>query len=440
MTDPPPVRNAIVATMAVALVLVAPLAATAPAAATPIAAGQTTTVTENVDVWNRSPLPLRTTTNGTTTVVAPRTFVNVESAATGDLPVNKRTVTVYDRNQSVNMSFESRIGAGTTTLAGDEAQLLVVNLTDTPSAEGVGNGSVQLNVERLFRNNSNVTSAELLDDAEGVGTFDEDGELDASYTPESSGAYGFVLVSVNDGPGLSVENESVSVDGNVTVVGVEQALVRENASRVEPTQNRLNPGDNVTLDVETDLENESATHAIMLFRKGELQRQSSTVRVTGELDENFSGEQVSVETSWDRVSGVATVENGTMIGATNVSDLRTIPATGFAGLFGMVLSEATTTGNASGDVIHASATVASDGPNSTVTVETLDAWPNGAYEYVHIAVGNETGTVYTDSGTVALSQAGGPGETGPPEDAGGPGETGPPEDAGGPNSDDGNEE
>ncbi|WP_424004793.1 PGF-CTERM sorting domain-containing protein [Haloarcula salina] len=426
--------------MAVALVLVAPLAVTAPAGATPVAEGQTTSLSDNVDIWNRSPLPLRTTTNGSTTVVAPRTFINVESAATGDLPVNKRTVTVYDRNQTVNMSFESRVGAGTTALAGDEAQLLAVNLTASPSAEGVGNGSVQMNLERLFRNNSNVTSAELLDDAEGVGTFDEDGELDASYTPESSGAYAFVLVSVDDGPGVSVEDDSVSVDGNVTVVGVEQALVRENASTVEPTENRLNPGDNVTLDVETDLENESATHAVMLVRKGELQRQSSTVRVTGELDENFSSEQVSVETSWDRVSGVATIENGTMIGNTNVTDLQTIPATGFAGLFGMVLSGATTTGNASGEVIHASATVASDGPNANVTVETLDSWPNGAYEYVHVAVSNETGTVYTDSGTVALSQAGGQNGQGPPDNAGGPGETGPPDNAGGPNDDETDEE
>ncbi|WP_394352098.1 PGF-CTERM sorting domain-containing protein [Haloarcula salina] len=440
MTDPPPVRTAIVATMAVALVLVAPLAATAPAAATPVAEGQTTAVTENVDIWNRSPLPLRTTTNGSTTVVAPRTFINVESAATGDLPVNKRTLTVYDRNQTVNMSFESRIGAGTTSLAGEEAQLLAVNLTASPSAEGVGNGSVQMNLERLFRNNSNVTSAELLDDAEGVGTFDEDGELDASYTPESSGAYAFVLVSVDDGPGVSVENESVAVDGNVTVVGVEQALVREDASSVEPTENRLNPGDNVTLDVETDLENESATHAVMLYRKGELQRQSSTVRVTGELNESFSGEQVSVETSWDRVSGVATVENDTIIGNTNVSNLRSIPATGFAGLFGMVLSEATATGNTSGDVIHASATVTSDGPSTNVTVETLDTWPNGAYEYVHVAVSNETGTVYTDSGTVALSQAGGQNGQGPPDNAGGPDGQGPPDDAGGPDDAEADEE
>ncbi len=45
----------------------------------------------------------------------------------------------------------------------------------------------------------------------------------------------------------------------MTVVGVEQAVVQDNASNVERTQNPVNPGDNVTLAVDTEMEDENAT-------------------------------------------------------------------------------------------------------------------------------------------------------------------------------------
>ncbi|KOX93238.1 hypothetical protein AMS69_11985 [Haloarcula rubripromontorii] len=393
--------------------------------ATPVAESQSISVTENVDVWERSPLTLRTTSEGPTTIVAPRTFINVESAATGNLPLNKRTVTIHERNESINMSFEPRIGAGTRTLAGDEAQLLAVKLDRVPTTAGVDASNISAAaLGDVFENNSDTTSSELLDDAEGVGTIDENGELNASYTPESGGAYGFVLVTVNEGDdGLSVSDGNVSVDGNVTVVGVEQAIVQDNASTVEPAQNPVNPGDNVTLDVDTEMEDENATHAVMLVRRGELQRQSSTVTVSGELNESFSQDQITVENSFDNVSGVATVGDNTSIAGLNLSGTQSIPAIGLQGIFGVVVSEAES--DAGGDVIHASVTVVSADSDANVTVQTLDSWPNGAYQYVHVAVGNETGTINSDTGTVAVSPGGGPGNGGgPPDNAGGPNSAG----------------
>ncbi|WP_367175531.1 PGF-CTERM sorting domain-containing protein [Haloarcula rubripromontorii] len=411
--------------MAVALVLAGPLSVMSTVGATPVAESQSISVTENVDVWERSPLTLRTTSEGPTTIVAPRTFINVESAATGNLPLNKRTVTIHERNESINMSFEPRIGAGTRTLAGDEAQLLAVKLDRVPTTAGVDASNISAAaLGDVFENNSDTTSSELLDDAEGVGTIDENGELNASYTPESGGAYGFVLVTVNEGDdGLSVSDGNVSVNGNVTVVGVEQAIVQDNASTVEPAQNPVNPGDNVTLDVDTEMEDENATHAVMLVRRGELQRQSSTVTVSGELNESFSQDQITVENSFDNVSGVATVGDNTSIAGLNLSGTQSIPAIGLQGIFGVVVSEAES--DAGGDVIHASVTVVSADSDANVTVQTLDSWPNGAYQYVHVAVGNETGTINSDTGTVAVSPGGGPGNGGgPPDNAGGPNSAG----------------
>ncbi|WP_137681830.1 PGF-CTERM sorting domain-containing protein [Haloarcula mannanilytica] len=421
--------------MAVALVLASPLAVSSTAGATPVAESQSISVSDNISVWERSPLTLRTTSEGPTTIVAPQTFINVESAATGDLPLNKRTVTIHERNEPINMSFEPRVGAGTRSLAGDEAQLLAVKLDRAPTTGGANVSNVSPG--DILANNSDITSEELLDDAEGVGTINEDGELHASYTPESGGVYGFVLVTVDDGAGLSVSDGNVSVDGDVTVVGVEQAVVQDNASTAARTQNPVNPGDNVTLDIDTEMENESVVHAVMLVRQGELQRQSSTVTVSGDLNENFSSDQISVENSFDGVSGVATVGNDTGVAGINLSENQSIPPLGVQGLFGMVITDAES--DTDGDVIHASATVVEDDPDASVTVQTLDSWPNGAYQYVHVAVGTESGTINSDTGTVALSPGGGPDNGGGPGNSPGNG-GGPPDNAGGPDTDDDEDE
>jgi len=402
MVKTPILKPAVIFVMAVALVLAGPLSVTSTVGATPVAESQSISVTENVDVWERSPLTLRTTSEGPTTIAAPQTFINVESAATGDLSLNKRTMTVHERNESINMSFEPRIGAGTRALAGDEAQLLAVKLDEAPTTEGADTSDISRSLGDVFANNSNITSSELLDDPEGVGTISDEGELDASYTPESGGAYAFVLVTVDDGQGLSVSDGNASVDGDVTVVGVEQAIVQDNASTVEPTQSPATPGDDVTLDVDTEIEDENATHAVVLVRQDELQRQSSTVTVSGELNENFSQDQVSVENSFDGVSGVATVGENTGLAEGDLSEGQSIPPIGLQGLFGMVITDAES--DADGDVIHASTTVVNGDADATVTVQTLDSWPNDEYQYVHVAVGNESGTINSDSGTVTLSQ------------------------------------
>ncbi|AAV46001.1 unknown [Haloarcula marismortui ATCC 43049] len=428
MVKIPIVKPIAIFVMAVALILAGPVSVMSTVGATPVAESQSVSVTENVDVWERSPLTLRTTSEGPTTIVAPRTFINVESAATGDLPLNKRTATIHERNESINMSFEPRIGAGTRALAGDEAQLLAVKLDEAPTTEGANTSDIPGSLGDVLANNSNITSSELLDDAEGVGAISDEGELNASYTPESGGVYAFALVTVDSGEeGLSVSDGNVSVNGNVTVVGVEQAVVQDNASTVEPTQNPVNPGNNVTLDVATEIEDENVTHAVVLVKQGELQQQSSTVTVSGELNESFSQDQITVENSFDNVSGVATVDDNISIAGVNLSTNQSIPAIGVQGLFGTVVSEAES--DADGEVIHASATVVSADSDANVTVETLDSWLNGAYQYVHVAVGTESGTINSDTGTVAISPGGGPDNGGSPGNGGGP-----PDNAGGPNN------
>jgi len=433
MVKTPILKPTVIFVMTVALVLAGPLSVASTAGATPVAESQSISVSDDISVWERSPLTLRTTSEGPTTIVAPRTFINVESAATGDLPLNKRTVTIHERNEPINMSFEPRVGAGTRSLAGDDAQLLAVKLNRAPTTAGANANDISASLGDVFANNSNIKSSALLDDAEGVGTIDEDGELTASYTPESGGVYGFVMVTVDDGEGLSVSDDNVSVDGDVTVVGVEQAVVQDNASNAERTQNPVNPGENVTLDVDTEMEDESVVHAVVLVRQGELQRQSSTVTVSGDLNEDFSSNQVSVENSFDGVSGVATVGSGTGLAGATLSESQSIPPLGLGGLFGMVLTDAES--DAEGDVIHASATVVADDPDASVTVQTQDSWPNGAYQYVHVAVGTESGTINSDTGTVAVSPGGGPDNGDSPGNGGGP-----PDNAGGPNDDDDEDE
>jgi PGF-CTERM protein len=385
------------------LVLAAPLSVTS-AAATPVNEGQTTAITKNVDVWERSLLPLRTSSEGPTTVAAPQTFINVENTATGDVSLNRDQYTIHQADESVDLTFEGRAGAGTESLAGDEAQLLAVKLSDSPDAAGFSDGSARTDLANIFTNDSTVESVELLDDGEGVGSIDDNGALETSYTPESGGVYGFILVTVDDGQGLSVSDTDVSADGNVTVVGVEQTVVQEDASTVEATNNDVAAGDNITLDVDTELDDDSATHAVLLFNGEELEQQTSTVRVTGDIDENFSEDQITVENSFDGVSGVSTTDSDASFSGGDSTAVSAMPSAGLLGLFGFVLTEASsdTTGD---NVMHASAVTVSDDADTTVDVQTLDSWPNGTYTYVHVAVGEDSNEINSDTGTISLTES-----------------------------------
>nr|WP_232794453.1 PGF-CTERM sorting domain-containing protein [Haloarcula taiwanensis] len=396
-------KHTVICAITVLLVLAAPMSVTS-AAATPVDDGQTTAVTENVDVWERSLLPLRTSSTGPTAIAAPQTYINIESAQTGDVPLNREEYTIHQAGESVDLTFESTTGAGTTGLAGDEAQLLAVRLSEDPTAAGFSEGSVRTDLADIFTNDSNANSVELLDDAEGVDSIDDNGVLETSYTPDSGGAYGFILVTVDDGQGLSVSDNNVSADGNVTVVGVEQTLVQESPATVNATANDVAAGDNVSLDIETGLDDDSVTHAVLLFDEDELQQRTSTVRVTGDIDENFSEEQVTVENSFDGVNGVSSADDDATLPVGDSTAAGAMPSAGLVGLFGFVLSEASPepTGD---DVLHASATTVSDASDTTVDVETLDSWPNGTYTYVHIAVGEDSNEINSATGTITLSQS-----------------------------------
>ncbi|MHC3381000.1 PGF-CTERM sorting domain-containing protein [Haloarcula sp. H-GB5] len=396
-------KRTVICAITVLLVLAAPLSVTS-AAATPVDEEQTRAVTENVDVWERSLLPLRTSSTGPTTIAAPETYINIESAQTGDVPLNREEYTIHETGESVDLTFESTTGAGTTGLAGDEAQLLAVRLSEDPSASGFSEGSIRTDLVDIFTNDSNANSVELLDDAEGVGSIDNNGVLETSYTPDSGGAYGFILVTVDDGQGLSVSDNNVTADGNVTVVGVEQTLVQESASTVDAPSDNITAGDNVSLDIETELDDDSVTHAVLVLDEDELQQRTSTVRVTGEIGENFSEDQVTVENSFDGVNGVSSTDDDATFTDVDTTTAGAMPSAGLVGLFGFVLSEASpdSTGD---DVMHASATTVSDAPDTTVDVETLDSWPNGTYTYVHIAIGEDSDEINSATGTVTLSQS-----------------------------------
>ncbi|EMA11835.1 PGF-CTERM sorting domain-containing protein [Haloarcula marismortui] len=361
-------------------------------------------MTENVDVWERSLLPLRTSSTGPTAIAAPETYINIESAQTGDVPLNRDEYTIHETGESVDLTFESTTGAGTTGLAGDEAQLLAVRLSEGPESAGFSEGSVRTDLASIFTNDSNANSVELLDDAEGVDSIDDNGVLETSYTPDSGGAYGFILVTVDDGQGLSVSDNNVSTDGNVTVVGVEQTIVQESPSTVETTADDVAAGDNVSLDIETELEDDAVTHAVLLFDEDELQQRTSTVRVTGDIDENFSEDQVTVENSFDGVNGVSSMDDDATFSGGDSTTVGAMPSAGLIGLFGFVLSEASpdSTGD---DMMQASATTVSDAADTTVDVETLDSWSNGTYTYVHIAVGEDSNEISSTTGTVTLSDS-----------------------------------
>jgi len=81
-------------------------------------------------------------------------FFNVPQQNTGDVPLNKPTLSVYDTGEPISMAFESSLGAGTESFAGDDAQLVAVQLENESSMQRFTDGFSVTEVRDLLRNDS----------------------------------------------------------------------------------------------------------------------------------------------------------------------------------------------------------------------------------------------------------------------------------------------
>lgn len=404
----------------VLLSVVAPMSGVAAAQADDGPSVGTVSVTDSVSVWERAPLPLRTDPGGPTQVEGMSLFFNAPQQNTGDVPLNKPTLSVYDTGEPITMDFRSSLGAGTESFAGEDAQLIAVRLENESSMQRFTGGFSPSAVGDLVASDADDVSVEVLDDEAGVGAIDENGELNVSYTPEESGGYVFMVATVDSGDGFVAEGDDLNAANDVTVVGMDTALVHDAESDVKPDSAQVAPGDDVSFQVQSNVDGEDVTHGVVVYRKAELVSQRATATLEGDLDRNLSTDQLTVETTLDRVEGTSDVQDDATLLGVNLGDDRfNLPMT-LDGLFDVVATE-TQNGQGQEDVLHASMTVVEAGPDGTVTVQTGEDWPNGNYRFVHVATAENGSQISTSDGRITVNPGGGQGDSGQDDDEHGTG-------------------
>ncbi len=176
MVKIPIVKPIAIFVMAVALILAGPVSVMSTVGATPVAGfirlrerkggGQTVVPIDDETIY----------------AIKRYQFINVDSDSPYLFTSNLGGRLSKERIRREVKAAADRAGVATKD-ADDEAQLLAVKLDEAPTTEGANTSDIPGSLGDVLANNSNITSSELLDGAEGVGAISDEGELNASYTP-----------------------------------------------------------------------------------------------------------------------------------------------------------------------------------------------------------------------------------------------------------------
>ena len=353
-------------------------------------------------VWDRAALPLRADDDDAATSV--RNLNVILRTDRGDVPANRQRLSVYQRGKSFTLEYGPTTGADTSRFAGNETQLLVVRGDEAATNFEVGldnsTGEGRLDVD--------AASVEVID----TSAIDAEGELNVSFEPASAGDYTFVLVTNDFGPGVSVgDSGTVRVDGGISVVGVESVPV-QNANASGSTVDSSYPaGSNVTFQLDSNLDDATTNHSVLLYKEPTFTDQRVTVEVDGDLSAVLTGDlsstEVTIERSIRSLNGFIRAEVGlSALGFEVESQSRSgrIDAGPFIDValseFGVEDVNDTVTSDAV--VLNGSIVVVQSGDSDTdVDVETFGNFSTGTYRWVYVA--QQGSEVSSDDGTVELT-------------------------------------
>ena len=363
---------------------------------------------ERVNVWDQSVFPLRVDASN-----AAMSFRNAEwildDPEGRQAPANKLTMAVFDDDQTVTV--EHRLSRA----------------FEVP--EKYKNRDVHLVAARADPDEADLDAFSLLDSSVSAAndnvTFtsvkrtrtDGDGDVTVQFDPPRSGQYALLLATSESGSdGLVVDGGDLSIDGNATLIGLEEVAVRTGASSVDPTTlssaSTVEPGDDLTFDVSAGGSAESVGHAVVVYdeRTGWV-NQSVVVDADEGITSDFNVSQdLRIEHSVNRTNGVVVVDGDVSGFGMDISDRRRSGGVNLPEFVDAVAPSSFTPDteyNASigegGDRLDASITAVNGSASETVTVETLANWTtNTRYRWVHVAVENDGSATYTDTGTFRL--------------------------------------
>ncbi|MXV63787.1 PGF-CTERM sorting domain-containing protein [Natronorubrum sp. JWXQ-INN-674] len=245
---------------------------------------------------------------------------------------------------------------------------------------------------------------------------DDNGELAGiEYDDADAGQYVALMATTEDGDGLTVDDENLNPEGPATIIGVEGFLVHQNTSEVtEPSS--VDQGENATFTVdETGLSGDDVGHMIALYDGETFADSRLDVTVEEEFGEDFSKDDVQIESDIGGVEGVVSVDDG-------------VDSDRFSGMldFDTIIQHATNETpfsdeqfEAGDTILNASATAVVAGSDDvSIDVGTHENWTDGDYQWVHVATTGEADEYVTSEGTLTIGEddTGVPGIPGPGPD------------------------
>ncbi|GAB6878821.1 hypothetical protein JCM17823_10950 [Halorubrum gandharaense] len=375
---------------------------------------------ENITVWERSVLRPGSIDRSSAETTVMDQEVRVDGPIS-ERQINDDEIGVFGPEQDVNYELRSGTGADTEQFENETLQVLVVKAdsNDANLSEFTdGNSTTPSTIDELTELlTSEDLPVDVTFDTFETEAVDEDGDVDATYELDGSGAYAFIGL-VGDPVEVSEDSSSVTVTGETTVISADTILAHDSQSTFTP-DSEYAAGENVTLDVDAQLSGENVSHAVLLFDEEEYQQQSTVINVDGELDEELRSEDITINTGFAGANGIANVDADATVMGISFADRRLAgeidvneSSERFFGFRNAALDRVNVS---AGDpvtieegefVLNASITaVGNAGQSSEITVETLENWSTGDYAAVHVAADQETNEFSTSREDVTITDA-----------------------------------
>ncbi|WP_436932806.1 PGF-pre-PGF domain-containing protein [Halosimplex halobium] len=379
-------------------------------------ADETFEVSDKVDAWERSFLPLRAGTDNAAETI-PNADWRVSSSEGDETNLNKDPIAVYEAGTEVSLNFDlSDANGNSNNFANEDVEVLRVHIEETGEGSVPDTFSEALDFVTEENANENASYKEVTAST----TLDADGDVSFSDTVPESGHYIYVVAVPESGDGFSVTNTNadgadgdLSIDGETTVVGMEQVAVRKGSGSVSAPDS-VRRGNSATFDVDaSSLQGEHIQQAIVLYDEDKYVTESFVINITDDVSSDFDIETDSeLETTIDEVNGVANVEDSFGMFGMTVGDGQVARSAGIESLVDFVGEEAgpgspDTVDMSTGTVVlNASMTaINSTNPDTEISVETFANWTTGNYSYAYVAVGENSQEMLAQSGELRVRSA-----------------------------------
>jgi len=371
-------------------------------------------VTDNVGVWERSVLPFRADTDAAMyTVENDNTFIVDQNDE--QRRINRPEAGVYQTNNNIQIDYSSDVDAATTMQFGEEDAQFIVGYVDEDIDEDDGSLSDipmttqevldEINSDNLDNVNNNVSFT-----LEEETQLNDDGSAEFDFEPENSGSYfGMLAVAGEDeSDGFSVTNGDLEIDDKVVIIGVEQWMAQDDVSEVDAPDVAA-PGEDLIFNVDATELSDDLTHTVTVYHEETFVDSRQNLNITEEPTTGISQDDIILEHDIDELNGVQDIDGDIEVFGNSLEDRTETGTIEVADIVDFLAAEIDAadpnTRVLDSTTIDTSTIAVGDADADTeLTVETLDDWEEGEYQWIHTATGDSTSEIQTNADTLTIDE------------------------------------